>query len=121
MHILTWLKWFAPRLSARVKTADLSCAVGIPRVLNVWSTHQFWFGLLKSLGIDPRHIVFSGTTSEETRPRIRPRPRHRRLLLSRQVHVRPLRRTDLRPETQDRHSVFADDPHTTLVPSTGTS
>lgn len=39
--------------------------VGIPRVLNVWSTHQFWMGFLESLGFDPRHVDFSSDTSEE--------------------------------------------------------
>jgi predicted nucleotide-binding protein (sugar kinase/HSP70/actin superfamily) len=39
--------------------------IGIPRVLNVWSTHQFWLALLTSLGVDPRNIVFSSETSEE--------------------------------------------------------
>src|SRR5688572_15819735 len=39
--------------------------VGIPKVLNVWSTHQFWIGFLTALGIDPRHIVFSSDTSDE--------------------------------------------------------
>ena len=39
--------------------------VGIPRVLNIWSTHQFWIGFLGALGIDARRIEFSGDTSEE--------------------------------------------------------
>ncbi len=39
--------------------------VGIPRVLNVWSTHRFWIGFLQALGIQPGHIVFSSDTSEE--------------------------------------------------------
>ena len=39
--------------------------VGIPRVLNVWSTHRFWLGFLAALGFDPRNIVFSGDTAEE--------------------------------------------------------
>jgi predicted nucleotide-binding protein (sugar kinase/HSP70/actin superfamily) len=39
--------------------------LGIPRVLNIWSTHQFWLGFLIALGIDPRHIVFSDPTSDE--------------------------------------------------------
>src|SRR6185369_13074064 len=39
--------------------------VGIPKVLNVWSTHQFWVGYLTSLGIRPHNIVWSGDTSEE--------------------------------------------------------
>ncbi len=45
------------------KRADLR--VGIPRVLNIWNTHQFWTGFLVSLGIRPEHIVFSSETSEE--------------------------------------------------------
>jgi predicted nucleotide-binding protein (sugar kinase/HSP70/actin superfamily) len=39
--------------------------VGIPRVLNLWSTHQFWIGFLGVLGIEPRRIEFSSDTSEE--------------------------------------------------------
>jgi predicted nucleotide-binding protein (sugar kinase/HSP70/actin superfamily) len=39
--------------------------VGIPKVLNVWSTHQFWVGYLRSLGVSPVNIVFSSDTSEE--------------------------------------------------------
>lgn len=31
----------------------------------MWSTHQFWVGLLAALGVDPRKIVFSSDTSEE--------------------------------------------------------
>ena len=34
--------------------------VGIPRVLNQWSTHQFWIGFLGALGIEARRIEFSG-------------------------------------------------------------
>ena len=39
--------------------------IGIPRVLNLWSTHQFWIGFLGALGIDARRIEFSSDTSEE--------------------------------------------------------
>ncbi len=39
--------------------------IGIPRVLNMWSTHQFWTGFLVALGIAPGNIVFSSQTSEE--------------------------------------------------------
>jgi predicted nucleotide-binding protein (sugar kinase/HSP70/actin superfamily) len=39
--------------------------VGIPKVLNIWSTHQFWVGFLKALGIASENIVFSSDTSEE--------------------------------------------------------
>lgn len=54
----------APSRTAQLaKRADLR--VGIPRVLNIWNTHQFWTGFLVSLGIKPEHIVFSSETSEE--------------------------------------------------------
>ncbi|MFQ5990089.1 MAG: acyl-CoA dehydratase activase-related protein [Candidatus Methylomirabilales bacterium] len=54
----------APDVSVqRAKRADLR--VGIPRVLNLWNTHQFWTGFLVALGIKPEHIVFSSETSEE--------------------------------------------------------
>ncbi len=39
--------------------------VGIPRVLNVWNTHQFWVGFLRELGVASENIVFSSDTSEE--------------------------------------------------------
>lgn len=39
--------------------------MGIPRVLNVWSTHQFWIGFLGALGIDARRIEFSSDSSED--------------------------------------------------------
>ena len=48
----------ARRLRSRLR-------VGIPRVLNVWSTHQFWSGFLTALGIEPSSIVYSSETSEE--------------------------------------------------------
>lgn len=37
----------------------------MPRVLNLWSTHQFWIGFLGSLGIEARRIEFSSDTSED--------------------------------------------------------
>jgi predicted nucleotide-binding protein (sugar kinase/HSP70/actin superfamily) len=39
--------------------------VGIPKVLNIWTTHQFWVGFLKAIGIESENIVFSSDTSEE--------------------------------------------------------
>lgn len=39
--------------------------IGIPRVLNVWSTHQFWIGFFGALGIDARRIEFSSDSSED--------------------------------------------------------
>jgi predicted nucleotide-binding protein (sugar kinase/HSP70/actin superfamily) len=59
-------KWFGNRLSARAPHRDRSTIrVGIPKVLNIWSTHQFWLGFLTALGIRPSNIVFSSDTSEE--------------------------------------------------------
>lgn len=55
----------APEAAAPVAKPRESLRVGIPRVLNMWSTHQFWIGFLGALGIDSRHIEFSGDTSEE--------------------------------------------------------
>jgi predicted nucleotide-binding protein (sugar kinase/HSP70/actin superfamily) len=34
-------------------------------VLNVWSTHQFWVGFLRALGVASENIVFSSDTSED--------------------------------------------------------
>lgn len=39
--------------------------IGIPKVLNIWSTAPFWRTYLETLGIDRRNIVFSDNTSEE--------------------------------------------------------
>jgi predicted nucleotide-binding protein (sugar kinase/HSP70/actin superfamily) len=77
----TWQKWFGRKpsgtwaASAPARLAVSTPAggaksrsalrVGIPRVLNVWSTHQFWIGCLTALGIAPENIVFSSETSEE--------------------------------------------------------
>jgi predicted nucleotide-binding protein (sugar kinase/HSP70/actin superfamily) len=67
----TLLKWFGkarsagpgPRPDAGKPRGKLR--VGIPRILNVWSTHQFWLGFLESLGIDTRrNVEFSSDTSE---------------------------------------------------------
>jgi len=57
------------KLSAKTPSAHIEARaklrVGIPKVLNIWSTHQFWLGMLAALGIDPRKISFSSDTSEE--------------------------------------------------------
>jgi predicted nucleotide-binding protein (sugar kinase/HSP70/actin superfamily) len=39
--------------------------IGIPRVLNLWSTHQFWIGFFEALGIQSRHLEFSSDSSED--------------------------------------------------------
>ncbi len=60
--------WFAKKASAEsaLPSKDRSAIrVGIPKVLNVWSTSQFWVGFLRELGISSENIVFSSDTSEE--------------------------------------------------------
>ena len=72
MRFPTLPTWFAkkpssaPELSAQQPSKDRSkLRVGIPKVLNVWTTHQFWVGYLKAIGIASENIVFSSDTSEE--------------------------------------------------------
>jgi predicted nucleotide-binding protein (sugar kinase/HSP70/actin superfamily) len=74
MHTQTLLRWFAkapfvapssPPSDERVAAARAKLRVGIPRVLNLWSTHQFWIGFLEALGIEARRIEFSSDTSED--------------------------------------------------------
>ncbi|MGB9433228.1 MAG: acyl-CoA dehydratase activase-related protein [Candidatus Acidiferrum sp.] len=58
--------WFAKKRSAAPAPKDRSqLRVGIPKVLNIWTTHQFWVGFLKALGVASENIVFSSDTSEE--------------------------------------------------------
>lgn len=47
-------------LAARAKLR-----IGIPKVLNVWTTHQFWLGFFQALGVPNNRVVFSSDTSEE--------------------------------------------------------
>ncbi len=66
MRIPTLPTWFARKPSAALAPKDRSqIRVGIPKVLNVWSTHQFWVGFLRALGVSSENIVFSSDTSEE--------------------------------------------------------
>ena len=39
--------------------------IGMPRVLNMYSTGPFWTTYFKALGLDPRNIVWSDETTEE--------------------------------------------------------
>jgi predicted nucleotide-binding protein (sugar kinase/HSP70/actin superfamily) len=58
--------WFAKKPSSAPAPKDRSkLRVGIPKVLNIWTTHQFWVGFLKALGVSSENIVFSSDTSEE--------------------------------------------------------
>ena len=60
--------WFGKKDSAEtpLPPKDRSgVRVGIPKVLNMWSTHQFWVAFLREIGISSENIVFSSDTSEE--------------------------------------------------------
>jgi predicted nucleotide-binding protein (sugar kinase/HSP70/actin superfamily) len=61
--------WFGKKASGATPASprkDRSgIRVGIPKVLNVWSTHQFWVAFLREIGIASENIVFSSDTSEE--------------------------------------------------------
>ena len=62
--------WFATgRSGARGRRLDREARakhrIGIPKILNVWTTHQFWLGFFQALGIPSERIVFSSDTSEE--------------------------------------------------------
>src|SRR5437667_11305093 len=62
--------WFGKKASAATESdapvKDRSkLRVGIPKVLNIWTTHQFWVGFLRALGVASENIVFSSDTSEE--------------------------------------------------------
>jgi len=55
----------APTLAEPTAEARAKLRLGIPRVLNLWSTHQFWIGFFGALGIEARRIEFSSDTSED--------------------------------------------------------
>jgi len=61
--------WFGKKASAATPPSppkDRSgIRVGIPKVLNIWSTHQFWVAFLREIGFASENIVFSSDTSEE--------------------------------------------------------
>jgi predicted nucleotide-binding protein (sugar kinase/HSP70/actin superfamily) len=72
MPTQTLLKWFAKPPSAAPSSSlepapklRTALRIGIPRVLNLWSTHQFWIGFFGALGIDARRLEFSSDSSED--------------------------------------------------------
>lgn len=63
-------RWFArkpsaPSASSSDREARAKLRVGIPRILNVWTTHRFWLGFFGALGIPAQRVVFSNDSSEE--------------------------------------------------------
>jgi predicted nucleotide-binding protein (sugar kinase/HSP70/actin superfamily) len=66
MRFPTLPTWFGKKASAAPRVKDRSqLRVGIPKVLNIWTTSQFWVGFLKGLGVASENIIFSSDTSEE--------------------------------------------------------
>src|SRR5262249_18264797 len=65
----TWRAWFDRARFAvpgpSEKPSRDKIRLGSRRVLNLWSTHQFWTGLFAARGIGARNLVFSSDTSEE--------------------------------------------------------
>src|SRR3569623_1001084 len=53
------------RASAEVWAQRKEVRVGIPRVLNIYSTGPFWRTYFETIGLDTRNVVFSDETSEE--------------------------------------------------------
>ncbi|MCX5741496.1 MAG: acyl-CoA dehydratase activase-related protein, partial [Proteobacteria bacterium] len=53
------------RASSEVWAKRRDTRIGIPRVLNIYSTGPFWRAYFEVLGIDGRNVVFSDETSEE--------------------------------------------------------
>src|SRR4030095_13401985 len=39
--------------------------IGIPKVLNIWTTHQFWLGFFAALGIPAGRVVCSSDAAED--------------------------------------------------------
>ncbi|WP_425079882.1 acyl-CoA dehydratase activase-related protein [Ruegeria denitrificans] len=64
MPIQILQKAFAKAPFAKSKPPKRDFRIGIPRVLNQWSTHRFWTTLFVELGINRRSIVYSSDTSE---------------------------------------------------------
>lgn len=70
MPTQTLRKWFGKTLSGAstpepAAKPRAALRIGIPRVLNLWSTHQFWIGFFGALGIDARKLEFSSDSSED--------------------------------------------------------
>ena len=49
----------APGPTPEQKEARAKHRIGFPRILNIWTTHQFWLGFFEALGIPNNRVVFS--------------------------------------------------------------
>jgi predicted nucleotide-binding protein (sugar kinase/HSP70/actin superfamily) len=57
-------RWFGEKPSGALRSRS-SLHIRIPKILNAWSTHAFWWGFFAALGVAPSGIAFSSDTSEE--------------------------------------------------------
>jgi len=53
------------RSSPEAQEARRRLRIGIPKMLNIWSTAPFWRTYLETLGIQKQNVVFSDDTTEE--------------------------------------------------------
>ena len=53
------------RSSKEAEEMRKTIKIGLPRVLGIWSTAPFWRAYFETLGLDPKHIIFSDYTSED--------------------------------------------------------
>jgi activator of 2-hydroxyglutaryl-CoA dehydratase/predicted nucleotide-binding protein (sugar kinase/HSP70/actin superfamily) len=53
------------RSSAELAAKRRDVRIGIPRVLNIYSTGPFWRAYFETIGLDSRNVVFSDETTEE--------------------------------------------------------
>jgi predicted nucleotide-binding protein (sugar kinase/HSP70/actin superfamily) len=60
----TWATWSVTKRSV-APASRRNVRIGIPKLLNLWSTHQFWWGFFAALGLDATALAFSSDTSEE--------------------------------------------------------
>ncbi len=68
------MKWFGTQHSGAPGTRSenppeqkprAKLRIGIPKILNVWTTHQFWLGFFGALGVPNSRVIFSQDTTEE--------------------------------------------------------
>ena len=64
-NALNFLKKNKIRDRARLIENRPNLKIGIPRVLNMYSTMPFFMGYFQSLGLDPKQIIYSDYTTEE--------------------------------------------------------